>query len=124
MILLEKNTFIPRYQSFFWTASILSAIYLILFFIYLLGELNYITGYPSLKRLGYYVWIINIAFLLNPFKIMNYNGRKYFLVLFWKFVISIFRPMTVNLVFLSVTIGSFVQPFSDFAFTVCQGVYL
>jgi len=73
--------------------------------------------------MGYYMWIINIVFLLNPFKIMNYEGRRYFLKLFVKTILTLFRPMNMNIFFLAIIIGSFVQPFSDFAFTICQVAY-
>lgn len=71
MILIEEDTYIPKHQAFFFTASVMSAIYLTLFMVYLLFKLNLILG-SGLENLGMYMWIINIAFLLNPFKILNY----------------------------------------------------
>lgn len=63
--------YIPKHQAFFFTASVMSAIYLTLFMVYLLFKLNLISG-SGLENLGMYMWIINIVFLLNPFKILNY----------------------------------------------------
>ena len=42
LALLENDQVIGKYQPFFWTASLLSAIYLSLFLLYLLHQLNYI----------------------------------------------------------------------------------
>jgi hypothetical protein len=69
------------------------------------------------------MWVINLVFLLNPLKVLNYEGRRYFLVLFAKFLASLFRPMNMNIFFVAIIVGSFVQPFADFAFTVCQAAY-
>jgi hypothetical protein len=123
MILLEDSMFLPKHQAFFFTASVLSAIYLTLFMVYLLFKLGMINGH-GLDNLGMYMWIINIAFLFNPFRVLNYEGRRYFLILFGKVLLSLFRPMNMNIFFLAIIVGSFVQPFSDFAFTACQAVYL
>ena len=71
MILIEEDTFIPKHQAFFYTASVMSAIYLTLFMVYLLNKLKMIS-LSGLDNLGMYMWIINIVFLLNPFKILNY----------------------------------------------------
>jgi hypothetical protein len=120
LILTEEDTFLPNHQAFFLTASILSAIYLTLFLAYLLFELNIICEDSKIEHIGFLMWAINMSFLLNPFKVLNYEGRRYFLKLFYKCVISICKPMNDNIFFLSIIIGSFVQPFSDFAFFVCQ----
>jgi len=69
------------------------------------------------------MWIINIVFLFNPIKIFNYQGRRYFVKMFIKILLSPFRPMNLNILCSAMIIGSFIQPFSDFAFTVCQAVY-
>lgn len=53
LILMDGDTFVPKHQRFFTTASILSAIYLILFAIYLLAELK-IIGSSILAQLGYH----------------------------------------------------------------------
>jgi ABC-type long-subunit fatty acid transport system fused permease/ATPase subunit len=119
MILIEDDIFMPKYETFFLTASILSAVYLILFLVYLLYKLQIITGHESIQNLGFYMCIINIVFLLNPFKILNYEGRRYYLTMLGKFMISFFRPMNMNIYAFATTIGSFVQPFSDFSYTVC-----
>ncbi len=73
--------------------------------------------------MGYYMWIINIVFLLNPFKVLNYEGRKYFLILIYKFFMTLFCPMNMNIFFVAIIVASFVQPFSDFAFSVCKIAY-
>lgn len=121
LILMDGNSFIPKHQKFFTTASVLSAIYLILFAVYLLAELKTIDS-SLLTQLGYLVWIIYIVFLLTPLKIFNYEGRRYFLRMLWRTACSLFCPMDMNIHFLSTIVGSFVQPFSDFAFTICQSV--
>lgn len=123
MILIEEDTFIPKYTTFLLTASILSAIYLTLFLIYVLYKLNIISNHAGIENMGYYMWIINIVFLLNPFKVLNYEGRRYFLKLIYKFIMTLFIPMNMNIFFVAIIIGSFVQPFSDFAFTVCKAAY-
>jgi hypothetical protein len=123
LVMIEVDTFVPRPQAFLLTATILSAIYLILFLIYMLKAVGTIEGYGLIQHLGYFVWLINILFLLNPFKILNYDGRVYFLKLFGKVLISLFRPMNLNILLVALMMGSFVQPFSDFAFTVCQLCY-
>lgn len=70
--------------------------------------------------MGFYMWIINIVFLLNPFRILNYEGRRYFIRLFIRVLLTFFFPMNANLFFMGIIIGSFVQPFSDLAFTACK----
>ena len=112
-----------KYQSFIWTASFLSAIYLSLFLVYLLKELNYITGNEWLSNLGYYMWLINIAFMLNPFKVMNWQSRKYFLYMFAKNLVCLFTKMNMNIFFLGLIIGSFAQPMNDMTFTLCSLKY-
>lgn len=79
LVLLEADTFVPKPQAFLKTAVTLSAVYLILFLIYLFKAVGVIKGYDLLHHLGYFMWLINLCFLLNPFKIMNYEGRRYFL---------------------------------------------
>lgn len=69
------------------------------------------------------MWGINFAFLFNPFKILNYEGRRYFIKLFAQVVVSIFRPMDMNIFFLAIIIGSMVQPFSDTSYTICSVIY-
>jgi hypothetical protein len=123
MILIEDDLFLPSPRTFFLNASILSAIYLTLFLVYLLQQIGIIAEEHILKKLGYFMWGVNLVYLLNPFKVLNYEGRRYFLTLLWKFMMSLFRPMNMNIFFVAIIIGSFVQPFSDFAFTFCQAVY-
>jgi hypothetical protein len=123
MILIEDDMFIPKHETFFFSASILSAIYLILFLIYLLYKLQIISGSSSFQNMGFYMWIINVTYLLNPFPFLNYEGRRYFLRLLGKFMLSLFRPMNMNIFFVAIIVGSFVQPFSDFSFTVCEAIY-
>lgn len=101
----------------------LSAIYLVLFLVYLLHQLNYIVGYDHLAYLGYYMWGINIVFMLNPFKILNYHSRVYFMNILLKNLQLLWRPMNFNLFFLGMIMGSFAQPMNDFAFTACQFFY-
>jgi hypothetical protein len=88
LILMDGDTFVPKHQRFFTTASILSAIYLILFAIYLLAELKIIAS-SILTQLGYLMWIINIIFLLAPLRIFNYEGRRYFLRMLWRTTCSL-----------------------------------
>jgi hypothetical protein len=123
MILTEGDCCLPGPQSFFLSASVLSATYLALFLTYLLHQLGAITGHPAVAKLGYAAWAINLAFLLCPLRILNFKGRRYFLTLFAKFLVSLFRPMNMNIFFVAIVVGSFVQPFADFAFTLCQAVY-
>lgn len=123
MILTEDDSCLPGPQSFFLSASLLSALYLALFLVYLLHQLEVIGGHSSIAKLGYAAWVINIIFLLCPLRILNYEGRRYFLILFGKFLASLIRPMNMNIFFVAIVVGSFVQPFSDFAFTLCQVVY-
>lgn len=42
----------------------------------------------------------------------------------YKVIMTLIRPMNMNIFFLAIMIGSFVQPFGDLAFTACQAVYL
>jgi len=46
MVLIEDDTYVPKYQAFFQTATLLSAIYLILFAISLIQELGIIENNP------------------------------------------------------------------------------
>jgi hypothetical protein len=120
MILMEDGFFLEKYQSFIRSASLMTAIYLILFLVYLLNATGYITGYPWISNFGYYMWIINIAYILNPFQILNYHSRKYFVYMLWKNLICPFRPMNLNIFFLGLIIGSFAQPMNDLIFTICS----
>jgi len=123
MILMEDGFFLEKYQSFIRSASLMTAIYLILFFIYLLEATGYIVGYPWISNFGYYMWIINICYILNPFKILNYHSRKYFVYMLWKNLICPFRPMNLNIFFLGLIIGSMAQPMNDLIFTLCSLKY-
>lgn len=123
MILTEGDCCLPGPQSFFLSASVLSALYLALFLVYLLHQLGVVSGHPFISKLGYAAWAINLAFLLCPLRILNFEGRRYFLKLFGKFLASLFRPMNMNIFFVAIIVGSFVQPFADFAFTICQAAY-
>ena len=120
MILLEDSCFIEKYQSFIRSASLMTAIYLVLFFVYLLKATDYITGYEWISNLGYYMWIINIVYMLNPFKILNYHSRKYFLYLLCKNLLCLLRPMNLNILFVAIIIGSMAQPMNDLVFTLCS----
>ena len=120
---MEDGFVMEKYQSFIWSASFLSAIYLSLFLVYLLKELNYITGYDGLSNLGYYMWIINVVFMLNPLKILNWQSRRYFIYMFAKNLICPLRPMNMNIFFLGLIIGSFAQPMNDLAYTLCSLKY-
>lgn len=118
MVLLEEDKVMGSFQSFFRSASILTTVFLALFLVYTLYRLDYIEGYDGIANMGYYMWLINFAYLLNPFKILNHHSRFFFLTLFKKFVLSPFNPMTPSIVFFTIMIGSFAQPFNDFIFTV------
>lgn len=120
LVLLEENQIVGKYQSFFRSACLLTAIYLVLFLVYLLKQLHYINDYDHLVNLGYYMWIVNIIFMLNPFKILNSESRAYFLNLLKEMLISPFCPMNSRILFFTLMIGSFAQPFNDFAFTICS----
>ena len=123
MILLEENKYLESPESFFMTASVLSAVYLVLFLVYLLKQLNYIVGFDHLNNLGYYMWGINIAFMLNPFKILNYHTRIYFMDVLLKNLQLLWRPMNLNLFLVGMIMGSCAQPLNDFTFTSCQLIY-
>ena len=97
--------------------------YLVLFLVYLLHELGYIVGYDHIKYLGYYMWGANIAFMLNPFKVLNYHSRIYFMDVLFKNLKLLFRPINFNLFLLGMIMGSCAQPLNDFAFTACQLIY-
>jgi hypothetical protein len=79
LVLLEADTFMPKPQAFLKTAVTLSAIYLILFLVYLIKADGIIQDNELMRHLGYFMWLINLCFLLNPCKIMNYEGRRYFI---------------------------------------------
>lgn len=118
LVLLEDDKTIGRASQFFKTAVILSVIFLLLFLVDILYRLNYFQGHDHINYLGYYMWLINIAFLLNPFKMLNYQSRIYFIYMFKKVLISPFRPMDLRILFLTTIISSFAQPINDFAFTI------
>jgi hypothetical protein len=120
MILMENGFFIEKYQSFIWTASFLSAIYLGLFLVYMLNSLNYITNQPWLSNLGYYMWIINVVFMLNPLKVFNYHSRMWFIYMLWRFVKTVVAPMNMSIFFISIILASCAQPVNDMAFTLCS----
>lgn len=69
------------------------------------------------------MWIINIVFLLNPFKILNYQSRVYFLNLLKKMIFFEKSPNNFQIAFFSLIIASCAQPFNDFAFTACSVIY-
>ena len=101
----------------------LSAIFLVLFLVYLLKQLNYLVGYDHLRYLPYYMWGINIVFMLNPIKILNYHTRIYFMDILLKNLQLMWRPINFNLYFLGLVMGSFAQPINDFSFTACQLIH-
>ena len=69
------------------------------------------------------MWLINIAFMLNPLKVMNWKSRKYFLYMFAKNLVCLFTKMNMNIFFLGLIIGSFAQPMNDMVFTLCSLKY-
>ena len=123
MILMEDGFFLEKYQSFIRSASLMTAIYLIMFLVYLLKATDYIVGYEWILNFGYYMWIINLVYLFNPLKILNYHSRKYFIYMFYKNIICLFRPMNLNIFFLALIIGSMAQPMNDLIFTLCSLKY-
>lgn len=68
------------------------------------------------------MWIINCCFIFNPFKILNYNSRFYFLYLLKKIALSPFYPMNFRIFFMTMIIGSFAQPINDLTFTISSFV--
>lgn len=100
----------------------MTAIYLILFGIFMINELK-VIDVPGLSKLGYYQWIFNIVFILNPFKVLNYQARRYFLIMVFKVLASPFFDFTFSAFFVSLVIGSWTQPFSDFSYTICKAIY-
>lgn len=46
--MLMEDSYIPKYQSFLVTSVILSAIYLVLFLVYLLYQVKMIDYYPQM----------------------------------------------------------------------------
>lgn len=123
MILIDGDAYLPRPQAFLFTAMILSTIFLVLFLVYLLKAADLIDGYDQLLNLGYYMWLINIAFVLNPFRILNYEGRRYFLKTFLKVLTSFISQIGLNTNFFVLIMISYTQPFSDFIFTILSLVY-
>ena len=120
LITIEADLHLERPQAFFNTAVLLSAVYLTLFLVYLLQQLGYISGHPHLSHLGYYMHLINLCFLLNPTKTLNYHSRKWFLSLLAKFAITLFIPMNFNIFLVSLRLASMPQPLNDLVFTVCS----
>lgn len=72
-----------------------------------------------MSNLGYYMWLINLIYFINPLKILNYQSRRYFRNLLWKNFICLFYPMNMNIFLLAIVISSFTQPFNDLTFTIC-----
>jgi len=65
------------------------------------------------------MWIINVVFMINPVKVLNYSSRKFFVSLiiqaFLSFVINCnFNRMTITKMF-----SSWTQPVGDLYFTLC-----
>jgi hypothetical protein len=84
--------------------------------------MGYIASYGFIANLGYVMWGINICFMLNPFKVLNYNSRWYFINLLKKFLMCLFIPMNFNIFFIGMVLGSCAQPMNDLAFTACMVV--
>lgn len=100
----------------------MTAVYLILFGLFIINELK-VIDVQGLHLLGYYQWIFNIVFLLNPFKIINYEGRRYYVTVFLKLMIAPFRSFNFRIYLLSLLFSSWTQPFSDFSYTICKAIY-
>lgn len=118
LVMLEGDKCLGKCQDFFRSSSILTTIYLILFLVYTLYRLEYIEGYDQIDNFGYFMWIIDIVYVINPFKVLNYHSRFYFLSLIKKVGISPFNPMNMRILFVTFIIGSFAQPLNDLAFTI------
>lgn len=65
------------------------------------------------------MWVINLVYLINPIKVLNYHSRMYFLMLVAKNLISPLRPMNLNIFLMAMILASYVQPFNDLVFTIC-----
>lgn len=105
LLLLEGDCFIPRPQSFFLSATVMTAVYLVLFGLFMANELK-VINVQGLHMLGYYQWIFNIVFILNPIKIINYEGRRYYVTLFIKLILSPFRDYSFRVHLLSLYFSS------------------
>jgi hypothetical protein len=115
---MENHRTLGNASQFFKTAAILTVIYLILFLVDILYRLKYFEGHEHFNYLGYYMWLLNVIFILNPFRILNYQSRLYFLYMLKKVAISPFRPMNLKIFFTTTIISSFAQPLNDFSFTI------
>lgn len=118
LVIMEDHCTLGNASQFFKTAAILTVIYLILFLVDILYRLQYFSGQDHLNYLGYYMWLINVVFLINPFKIFNYQSRVYFMYMFKKVLISPFQPMNLKIFFTTTILSSFAQPLNDFSFTI------
>lgn len=110
-------------SQFFKSASLMTAIYLVLFLVEMLHRLRYFEGHSQIDNMAYFMWIINTAFFLNPFKVLNYNSRFYFLYLIKKVIVSPFNLMNMRIFFITMILGSFAQPLNDFIFTISSLAY-
>jgi xenotropic and polytropic retrovirus receptor 1 len=119
MILMEDDYIVGNPYSFFVTATGITAIYLVLFLMYTLKRLGIIEGHPGIDDLGYIMWLILAVFLFCPFKILNWRSRFYFLMMFRKVLTSPFLPMNSRILFMTFIVGSLVQFYNDFSFTIC-----
>lgn len=104
----------------FYRASIFSAVYLILFLLYIIQRVYNTDFFPSARiYLGGIVWIMFVLYIVFPFKLFNWKGRLYMWKIIVLCIVAPFRGVTFPLVWTTDQFISLVNPLKDFAYTVC-----
>lgn len=104
----------------FYRASIFSAVYLILFLLYIVQRVYDTDFFPGGRiYLGGITWIMFVVYIIFPFKLFNWKGRLYM----WKVIaLSISAPFTGVTFPITWTTDQFislVSPLKDLTYTIC-----
>lgn len=107
------------YTEAFYRASIFSAVYLVLFLLYVI-QLIYGEFFLNCREyLGGVVWIMLIFYVIVPLKIFNWKGRLFMWKMLGLSFISICNGAEFPVIWTTDQIISLVSPFKDLAYTFC-----
>lgn len=119
IIFQNNSTEYPTSTDLFEIAGVFSILFVIIFTLYALTESELISLSFSPQYLPIFLWIPFIAFIFNPFPIIFFNGRMYFLKLIGKILYSVIGTVDFPSIFGVANAISLLVIFQDLFYTVC-----
>ena len=113
----ETNN-LPHSRYILQRASFFSLLYLALFILFVASLADLIP--TNFIYFGEVFWLIIILHVFIPLPILNYKQRLYFVKLMLNVVLSPCVPMSFLIIWVSEQLVSFVQPFGDLFYTICN----